>query len=105
MYSSLKPWMTCPVTVKPYEGLNAAGDKQYGDQFDIMAYIVGGAEVTNDASGNQVTSTTQIYYDPADYTINPEDRILVENQEKDIISIATWYDGNSGSASVKLVYL
>ena len=88
MYSSLKPWMTCPVTVKPYEGLNAAGDKQYGDM-----------------SGNQVTSTTQIYYDPADYTINPEDRILVENQEKDIISIATWYDGNSGSASIKLVYL
>lgn len=105
MYKSIKEWMTCPVTVLPFEGLNAAGDKQYGTPVDILGYIVGGVEVVNDMSGEQVTSTTQIYFDPSVCTINPEDRIQVENQEKDIISISTWYDGNTGQADIKQVFL
>lgn len=105
MYNSLKEWMTCSVTVLPFVGVNASADKEFGDPINILAYIVGGAEVINNMSGEQVVSTTQVYFDPANYTINPEDKLIVEGQERSILSITTWYDGNTGAADIKQVYL
>lgn len=105
MFSSLKPWTTVDVVIKPFKGYSASADKLYGDEATIKAYVVGGVEVTNDKQGNQVASTTQFYFDPNVYTVNPEDRVIIEGQEKDIISISTWYDGNDGSKSIKQVFL
>lgn len=105
MYSSLKPWACMDVTIKPFKSYTASGDKVFDDEVVIKAYIVGGVEVTNDTSGNQVASTTQFYFDPNVYTVNPEDRVIVDGQEKDIISISTWYDGNDGNKSIKQVFL
>ena len=105
MYESLKEWMTCPVIIKPFLRTNAYADKEYGDPVDILAYVVGGAEVINDASGNAVVSTTQVYIDPEIYMVNPQDRLIVDGAEKDIISVTNWHDGNTGTITVSLVYL
>lgn len=105
MYSSIKEWMTCPVTVLPFLKRSPSGDKELGEPVDIMAYIAGNTEVLNDMSGTQVVSTSQIYYDASKYTINPEDRIKLNGTEKDIVSISGWYDGNTGAIDVGLVYL
>ena len=105
MYKSLKPWACMDVTIKPFKEYTASGDKVYDDAVVIKAYIVGGVEVTNDMQGNQIASTTQFYFDPNAYTVNPEDRVLIDEQEKDIISISTWYDGNDGSKGIKQVFL
>lgn len=105
MFESLKPWMSCSVTVHPFDKLTASGEKTYKEPQQILAYIVGGVEVVNDMSGNEVVSNTQVYFDPSKYTINPNDCIEVEGQTKNIISISTWYDGNTGQASIKQVFL
>lgn len=105
MFNSIKPWMTVDVTVKPFIGVDASADKQYGDETTIKAYVTGGIEVTNDLRGNEVRSTSQVYFDPSVYTVNPEDRIIVDGQEKDIISMSTWYDGNTGKPSIKELWL
>lgn len=107
MYNSIKEWMTCPVTILPFLKYTASSDKEFGEPVDIMAYIAGNTEVLNDMSGTQVVSTSQIYYDASKYTIHPEDRIKIPSRgtEKDIISISEWYDGNTGTTDIGLVYL
>lgn len=105
LFDSLKPWLTCTVTIKPYTGVDAYATKTYGEPFEIKAYIVGNVEVVNDMTGREVTSTSQFYFDPADYTVGPDDKVIIEGREKDILSISTWYDGNTGEADIKQVFL
>ena len=105
MFDSLKEWMTCPATIIPFEGVNAAADKIYGEPVEIKCYFTGQATIVNDAQQNQVFSATQIYYDPAKYTINPQDKVLVDGMARDIIAITNYMDGNNGTSSIKIVYL
>lgn len=105
MYESIKEWMTCPIAVKPFVKLNAAADKEFGEPVVIMGYLTGEATVVNDAAGREVVSNTQIYYDPDKYTVGINDRVFVDDLEKDIVTITSYIDGNTGKPSIKVVYL
>lgn len=97
--------MTCPITVLPFKGLNKFADKDFGDPVVIKGYFAGAQVVVNDTTNTQVISGTQVYFDPTIYTVNIEDRILVDGQEKDIVSLSNYMDGNFGTSSIKVAYL
>lgn len=105
MFESLKEWMTCPIIIKPFKGLNSYADKEFGDPITILGYFAGEAMVVNNESNTQVVSNTQIYYDPSKYTVDIQDRVIVDGREKDIVSISNFMDGNTGSSSIKVIYL
>ena len=105
MFESLKDWMTCPVTIVPFEGVNASADKLFGEPYEILAYFTGEVTVLNNSSSNQVVSNTKIYYDPSKYSVNEQDRVLVDGHMRDILTISNYMDGNTGTSSIKVVYL
>ena len=105
MFDSLKNWMTCTFKVKQFLGYTASADKQFTDPVDMIGYIVGDVEIITDATGDDVVSSSQIYYDPAIYEINTLDKLIVDGQEKDIIKITNYMDGNFGTSSIKVVYV
>lgn len=105
MFDSLKEWMTCPFQVKHFEGYTPSADALWSEPEDMIGYFVGNVEVITDATGDDVVSSSQVYFDPSVYTINPQDKILVDSFEKDIIQITNYMDGNYGSSSIKIAYL
>lgn len=105
MFDSLKNWMTCPFQVRHFEGYTAAADRRFSEPIDMIGYFVGNIETVTDASGDDVVSSSQIYYDPSIYEIGPLDIITVDGAEKDVIQITNYMDGNFGASSIKIVYL
>ncbi len=105
MFDSLKEWMTCPFQVKRFEGYTPSADKRFSEPEDMIGYFVGNVEVITDATGDDVVSSSQVYYDPDVYSIDSMDKIIVDDEEKDIIKITNYMDGNFGTSSIKIVYL
>lgn len=97
--------MTCPFQVKHFNGYTPSADRKYSDPEDMVGYFVGNVEVVTDATGDDVVSSSQVYYDPSLYTIDSLDVVIVDGQEKDIIQITNYMDGNTGTSSIKIVYL
>ena len=105
MFDSLKEWMTCPFQVKHFSGYDAYADKSFDEPVDMIGYFVGNVEVITDATGDDVVSSSQVYYDPDVYSIDSLDKIIVDGEEKDIIKITNYMDGNFGASSIKIAYL
>lgn len=105
MYDSLKEWMTCPFQIKPFIGYDAYADKEFGEPVDAIGYYVSEIEVVTDATGDDVVSSSQVYFDPSEVEIHSLDKIIVDSEEKDIIKITGWMDGNYGTSSIKIAYL
>ena len=97
--------MTCPFQAKHFDGYTASADRNYTEPEDMVGYFVGNVETITDATGDDVVSSSQLYYDPSIYELGPLDKIIVDNEEKDIIQITNYMDGNYGSSSIKIVYL
>ena len=97
--------MTCPFKVKHFTGYTASADKQYSDPVDMIGYFVGNVEIITDATGDDVVSSSQVYYDPSKYEVDTLDKIIVDGQEKDIIQITNYMDGNFGASSIKIIYV
>ena len=97
--------MTCTFQVKHFIGYAASADREFSDPVDMMGYFVGNVETITDATGDDVVSSSQVYYDPSIYTVDPLDVIIVDGQEKDIIQITNYMDGNFGSSSIKIIYV
>jgi len=105
LFDSLREWLTCPFQVKHFDGYTPSADRKYTEPEDMIGYFVGNVEVVTDVNGDDVVSSTQLYYDPADYTIGSLDKVLVDGEEKDIVQITNYMDGNYGESSIKVVYL
>lgn len=105
MYDSIKPWLKCPIKVLPYTGVDAYADKQFGEPFEVRCYYVGEVTVVNDPTGTEVVSNGHFYYDPTQYSIGLQDKVIWEGREQDIITTSTYIDGNTGRADLKTVYL
>ena len=105
MFNSLRSWLTCPFEIRPYKGRNAAADIIYGEPVIVKGYYVGEVEIITNATGDDVVSSARLYYDPSDYTINNLDKLIIDGEEKDIIRITNYMDGNTGTSSCKVVYL
>lgn len=97
--------MTCTFQVKHFIGYTTSADREFSDPVDMMGYFVGNVETITDATGDDVVSSSQVYYDPSIYTVDPLDVIIVDGQEKDIIQITNYMDGNFGSSSIKIIYV
>lgn len=97
--------MTCPFQVQHFNGYTPSADPKWSEPEDMIGYFVGNVEVITDATGDDVVSSSQVYYDPSVYDIYPQDKVLVDGFKKDIIQITNYMDGNFGSSSIKIVYL
>lgn len=102
MFHSLKDLATSEVTCRPFDRKDGYGDKKYSADVTILAYIVGKSEVITDKTGTQVVSNTQLYVD-ASVDISEEDIVVLNNVERDIRSITTYYWNSV--PDMKVVYL
>lgn len=104
MFSSVKKWIKIDFQIKSYTGRSGTGMKQFSSPVDAKCYPQAKTELITDASGAEVTSTTRLYVDGST-AINVEDNVVFENREWPILSVATFYDGNTGNPDIKVVYL
>lgn len=105
MFDSLKSWMTCDIEILPFQGLSGSADKIYAEPVTIKGYWAGETAILNDAIGTEIISGTQFYFDSTKYDVDPRSRVIVDGQEKDIIRISNYMDGNTGTSSIKVGYL
>lgn len=102
MYASLDAWINVPYQYKPFIKRNGAGTKLYGSTVSSMCYPVEDVKLVTDASGAEVTSTTQLYV-PGTESIKVTDSVVFNGEERPILRIASFY--RNGTADIKVVYL
>lgn len=102
MYDSLKPWINLPVTIHPFIKRTGTGSKLFGDDVSATCYAQGETVSVKNADGEEVTSSTQLYFD-GNVTINILDRVTFYGVSYDIQSIAAFY--RDGRLDIKVVYL
>lgn len=105
MYKSLKSWMTCHFTVQHYLGMSAAADRLYSDPEEFLGYYTGQVQVVNTSTAREVSSASQVYFDPTKVDIDEDDRITVDGKTHDVLTVTSYMDGNTGTSSVKIAYL
>lgn len=105
MFSSLEAWCTVPVKRHVVNGYQPNGEPDISDTITIYGYVAEENVNIIDNSGHETLSSTQIYLDAAT-TINNTDMIEpVDSEIYNIKKIKTFYDGNTGLADIKVVYL
>jgi len=102
MYASLKSWISVPYQIKPFVKRDGAGSKIFGDAVDSLCYPVGDVKLITDASGAEVTSTTQLYL-PGDELIKVTDEIIFNSEVRPIHRITDYY--RNGKVDIRVVYL
>lgn len=102
MFSSIKPWINVPYTIKPFIKRSGSGTKQFGTSIDSLCYPVGGVKLITDETGAEVTSTTQLYVDGSE-DVKATDNVVFEGKEWPILRITTYY--RNSTPDVKVVYL
>lgn len=102
MYNSLKSWLGLTCYIRPFVSQNGTGARTYGSYVSTACTVEGEIVTVKNETGSEVISTKQFYVD-GNTAIKPKDRIRFEDYEKDVISIATFYD--RGAANIKVVYL
>ena len=105
MYSTLQQWLTCPFQLQRYIGMSPAADKLFGEPVDFLGYYVGQVQVVNTANAREVTSNSQVYFDPAITDIHDGDKIIVSGMAYDVLTVTSYMDGNTGTMSIGVAYL
>lgn len=103
MLNSLKPWVNVPAQYKEFIRRSGTGDKLYGKTVKFLCYPSGKVQVVTDIKGAAVTSTAHLYVEGS-LGIKITDTVIFEGQERDILSISTYYDTH-GKPSCKVVYI
>ncbi len=102
MYNSLKQWLKVPVKIKPYQGMDGAGNYEYYEPISTVCYPDIQYETVKDEQGAEVVAQTVLYFDSTE-TINSKDIIVFNNEEYEVKSINPYYDGNTGKLSIWVV--
>lgn len=102
MYNSLKSWLNVPYQYKSFIRRNGAGTKQYAEPVSSLCLPVSDVKLVTDASGAEVTSTTQLYVEGTE-PLKVTDAIIFESEERPILRISTYY--RNGTPDCKVVYL
>ena len=102
MYESLRPWINVPVTVKPFVGRTATGDKLYGEPYEIMCYPQGEVNIVRNWNGVEVVSHNHLYVD-GDTKVTKLDSIVFEGELLPVQAISTYY--REGVPDIKVVYI
>lgn len=102
MYDSVKDWINVPVTVRPYKGRSATGDKVFGESYVIMCYPQGEVNIVRNWQGVEVVSHNHLHVDGS-APITKLDSVLFEGEELSVQAISTFY--RNGVPDIKVVYI
>lgn len=102
MYASLKPWINVPYQIKPFVKRNGAGTKIFCEAIDSLCYPVGDVKLITNASGAEITSTTQLYV-PGTESIKVTDEVIFNGEVRPIQRITDYYRGSA--VDIRVVYL
>lgn len=102
MYSSIKDWINVPVTVKPFKGRSATGDKIFGESYEILCYPQGEVNIVRNWQGVEVVSHNHLYID-GDVKVTKLDNIIFEEEELPVQAISSFY--RNGKPDIKVVYV
>jgi len=102
VFETLKPWINVPVTVKPFKGRSATGDKLFGDSYTIMCYPQGEVNIVRNWQGVEVVSHNHLYVDGST-KVTKLDNIIFEGEDLPVQAISTFY--REGAPDIKVVYV
>jgi len=102
VFETLKPWINVPVTVKPFKGRSATGDKLFGDSYTIMCYPQGEVNIVRNWQGVEVVSHNHLYVDGST-KVTKLDNIIFEGEDLPGQAISTFY--REGAPDIKVVYV
>lgn len=102
MFECLKEWINVPVTVKPFIGRTATGDKKFGESYEILCYPQGEVNIVRNWQGVEVVSHNHLHVDGAT-PITKLDEVIFEGESLPVQAISTFY--REGKADIKVVYI
>ncbi len=107
MYSSLVGWCRFPTYIKVRTGTSAGGDPTFAEgSVKAMGYIAEIVELITDKFGKEYASNSRVYFPPT-VTITVDDKISLHTSDdfREIRLHRKYYDGETGKASIQVVYL
>lgn len=106
MYESLLEWCKFPIYVYNNNSMSLSGDIQLDPKETYYGYRVDEAEQIVDKSGKEYLSATKVYFPPC-VEITADDKIAFTTTEtpREIRKVGGFYDGNTGTIDIKVVYL
>lgn len=102
MYECLKDWVNIPVTIKPYIGRSATGDKIFGATRQELCYPQGEIKIVRNWQGVEIVSHNHLYFDGS-VQISKLDNIIFEGEDLPVQAIACYY--RDGKVDIKVVYV
>jgi hypothetical protein len=102
MYESLKQWINVPVTIKPFIGRSATGEKLFGEPYEALCYPRGEVNIVRNWQGVEVVSHNHLHME-GNIVVTKMDNILFEGEELPVQAISTFY--RDGVPDIKVVYI
>lgn len=102
MYDSVKSWINVPVTVKPYAGRGATGDKLFGTSRTELCYPQGEVNIVRNWQGVEVVSHNHLYMDGS-VQVSKLDNIIFEGEDLPVQAISNYY--RDGVVDIRVVYV
>ena len=105
MFESLNEWIRFPVTINRVSGKNAAGDP-VSSAVSVNAYIVDIVQTIKDKNGKEYASSSQVFF-KEDTAIDENDTLSFPDKSGtfEIKKLSCYYDGTTGSISLRVAYL
>ena len=104
MFKSLKNWLSVPVDIKPFIKQDGTGEPTFGDSISTKCYPQGKVTMVRDVHGNDIVSNLQLYIE-GDTAIKITDVVVFNGSEYNIKALSPYYDVNTGTISLMVVYL
>ena len=106
MFESLLAWCTASVSIRKSGTRKASGDVTPGKTATYSCYRADQIQVITDKTGKEYVSGTQIYL-PPEVLVTLDDMITLptDSKPREIRKIGGYLDGNTGDASINVVYL
>lgn len=102
MYESIRPWIDVEVTVKPFIGRTATGDKIFGESYKVLCYPVGEVNIVRNWQGIEVLSNNKLHIDGS-VKITKLDNIFFNGEDLPVQAISEYY--RNGKPDIKVVYV
>lgn len=109
MYESLKAWCKQELTVvRSGSGYKPSGEREEEQRFTVKGLLVDDSKMFTDKNGSMATCRCYCYIIPEPAVIE-SDRIILPGmtveRQYEIRKLGGYYDGNTGSLDVQVVYL
>lgn len=102
MYDSIKPWLNIPVTIKPFIGRSATGDKLFGEPREVLCYPQGKVSIVRNWQGVEVVSNNHLYMEGS-VQITKLDNVIFEGEDLPVQAVANYY--REGMIDLRVVYV